>query len=200
MMISVLRYRATVHPLKPAIGRAKLRKVCYIVYVVGFIMGMGLTVPECFNVKKNYIYLKSLDGLDLLFLNLVPTTFMFICYCKIRRALVEQNKQMKRTVSAAVRNRHNRDRRIFLVCLCTVLCFAVGRLLRSVSLIWILAGKYYLFHKHVWVLYGGHVLHVAGTVSLNPLIYGILDKRMFRFLNVYRKKRQTPEELAMQEI
>ena len=35
LIISVLRYRATVHPLKPAITRPKLKVVCGLVYVVG---------------------------------------------------------------------------------------------------------------------------------------------------------------------
>ena len=41
LIISVLRYRATVHPLKPAISRRKLKVVCGLVYIVGFIAGYG---------------------------------------------------------------------------------------------------------------------------------------------------------------
>ena len=188
LVISVLRYRATVHPLKPAISRAKLIKVCYVLHVADSIIGLGLASPQCFDAKPNYhIYRTFIDGFDLL-LYLVPTTFMIVCYCKIGRALVKQNKQIKRVGSVAVRNRHNRDRRIFLVSLCTVLCFADGRLIYSVSLIWILAGTYSLYVKHLWVGYIGHILIAGGTVSANPLIYGILDKRMFKFLKLCRKK------------
>ena len=201
LIISVLRYRATVHPLIPAISRGKLIKVCCVVYVVSLIIVLGSHVPYCFDdVQENYpIYLRFVVGFDV-FYYLVSTIFMIVCYCKIGRALVIQNKQIKRMGSAAVRNRHNRDRRIFLICICTVVCFAVGRLLYSVWLIWLLAGKDSLRSKHFWIDYTGNILLVAGTVSVNPLIYGILDKRMFRFLKLCRKNRETPEELAFQRM
>ena len=202
LMISVLRYRATVHPLKPAISRGKLIKVCCVVHVFDILIGLGLTLPQCLNVKMDYIiYMRFLNGFDL-FNYLVSTIFMIVWYCKIGRALVKQNKQMKRMGSVAVRNRHNHDRRIFLVCLCTVLGSAVGYSLRSVWIICFLTGKFPLVLKHnLVVLYVvGVVLLVAATHSANPLIYGMLDKRMFRFLKVCKKKRETPEELAMQEI
>ena len=187
LIISLLRYRATVRPLKPTISRAKLTKACYALYVVVFIIGLGLAVPLCFNVKLNLGYWRFFD----LFLFLVPVIFMIACYCKISRELVKQNKQIKRMGSAAVRNRHNRGRRIFLVCFCTVFCFAVGRLLNSATVILWFAGKYSLVWKHPWITYTGLALLVAGTHSANPLIYGILDKRMFKFQKLCRKKRQT---------
>ena len=184
LLVSMLRYRATVHPLKPAIIRAKLIKVCYVVYVVGSIIGLGLTLPQCFIVKLNFLNnVKFYLGFGLFFY-LAPVIFMIVSYCKIARALVKQNKQVKRMSSAAVSNRHNRDRRIFFVCLCTVLCFAVGRLLMSVSHIWLIAGKYSSFFKHPWVDRTGRVLLVAGSYSANPFIYGILDKRMFKFVKL----------------
>ena len=41
LIISVLRYRATLHPLKPAISRRKLKVVCSLVYTVGLTAGYG---------------------------------------------------------------------------------------------------------------------------------------------------------------
>ena len=59
LMISVLRYRATVHPLKPAISRRKLKVVCGLVYIVGFIAGYGPALPLGFlpwnDVRTVYI-------------------------------------------------------------------------------------------------------------------------------------------------
>ena len=206
LMISLLRYRATVHPLKPAISRVKLIKFCCVVYVVSLVFGLGqLTVPQCINnpidnrIFDNPIYLRFVIGFGL-FLSFVLTISIIVCYGKIGLAIVKQNRRMKRMGSAAVTNRHNRDRRIFLVCLCTVVCFAVGRSLISVASIWIIAGKYALLAKHVWVFLAGFVLTAAGTNSANPVIYGILDKSMFKFLKLCRKKRQIREDLAMQEI
>jgi hypothetical protein len=48
LMISVLRYRATVHPLKPAISRRKLKVACGLVYIVGFIAGYATYLPFCY--------------------------------------------------------------------------------------------------------------------------------------------------------
>ena len=135
LTVSVLRYRATLHPLKPVISRAKLVKVCCVLYVIDLILGLGLAIPRCFNVKLNaIIYEKFIEGFDF-FLLFVPATFMIVCYCNISLALIKQNKQIKRTCSAVVRNRHNHDRRIFLVSLCTVVCFADGRLVYLVGFI-----------------------------------------------------------------
>ncbi|CAB4001697.1 neuropeptide FF receptor 2-like, partial [Paramuricea clavata] len=39
LVISLLRYRATVHPLKPAISRRKLKVVCGLVYLFGLFAG-----------------------------------------------------------------------------------------------------------------------------------------------------------------
>ena len=48
LIISVLRYRATVHPLKPDVSRRKLKVVCGLVYIVGFIAGYATDLPLCF--------------------------------------------------------------------------------------------------------------------------------------------------------
>ena len=203
LMVSVLHYRATVHPLQSAISRAKLIKICYVVYVVGLTTGLGLTVPQCFismlfdvNISVKYL----IDGFNL-FVTFIPVIFTIVCYCKISRALIKQNRQMKRMGLAAVGNRHSRDRRIFHVCLCTVVCFAVGRLLWTVILVWAIADEYSYLHNETWVLiFVGNFLLIAGTHSANPLIYGILDITMFAFLKQSRKKGQTPQELPMQEL
>ena len=97
LMISMLRYRATVHPLKPAISQGKLINFGYVVYVTSLTTGLGLNVPSCVNVKLNYsIYTKFMSGFDF-FLYLVPTIFMIVCYCKIGRALVKQNNLFYRS-------------------------------------------------------------------------------------------------------
>jgi hypothetical protein len=48
LIISVLRYRATVHPLKPDVSRRKLKVVCGLVYLVGFIAGYATRLLLCF--------------------------------------------------------------------------------------------------------------------------------------------------------
>ena len=53
LMISMLRYRANVHPLKPDVSRRKLKVVCGLVYIVGFIGGYGTYLPLCFMQWNN---------------------------------------------------------------------------------------------------------------------------------------------------
>jgi hypothetical protein len=43
--------------------------------------------------------------------------------------------------------------------------------------------------KNVWFFYLANVLRVAGPYSVNPLIYGILDKKLLTFWKVCLKKR-----------
>ena len=47
LTISLLRYRAAVHPLKPAISGRKLKVVCALVYLVALIVAVGIHMPPC---------------------------------------------------------------------------------------------------------------------------------------------------------
>ena len=103
LIISLLRYRATVHPLKPAISRRKLKVVCGLVYLVGLIAGCGIHLPLCF-IKTNAVYVAYLK-FNLAFLMFfgffVPAVFMAVVYYKISRSLIKQNKHIKRVCSDA---------------------------------------------------------------------------------------------------
>jgi hypothetical protein len=139
LIISLLCYRATVHPLKPAISRRKLKVVCGLVYIVGFIAGYGAYLPLCF-MRGNDVpisYFKVYIGYFISCLYFFPTIFMAVVYYKIGRALIKQNKHMKSVCSNPVRrsapdsNSFNipkfiRIRRTFFVCLITVLCYGIG--------------------------------------------------------------------------
>jgi hypothetical protein len=92
LIISVLRYRATVHPLKPAIIRRKLKVFCGLVYLGCLIAGYGVFLPECF--LQDDSYWKFRHAGTIFFLD-VPTIFMAVVYYKIGRALIKQNKHMK---------------------------------------------------------------------------------------------------------
>ena len=56
LIISVLRYRATVHPSKPAVSRRKLKVVCGLVYLGGLIAACGIHLPLCFINYKEIIF------------------------------------------------------------------------------------------------------------------------------------------------
>ena len=204
LIISLLRYRATVHPLKPAISRRKLKVVCGLVYLIGLIGGGGTSLPACL-IKSNVVldaHLKYFYAFWILFVYFVPTIFMALVYHKIARALIKQNKHMKRICSNPMRQReldsslnmlrYIRNRRTFLVCLSTVLCYGIACIPISMWFMWLLVGDNHLQMRYVWVRYFADVLKVAGSFSANPLIYGMLDKKLLTFWKCCcKKKRRT---------
>ena len=204
LIISLLRYRATVHPLKPDVSRRKLKVVCGLVYIVGFIAGYGTGLPLCF-VQRNdvvIVYDKVFYGYGISCFHFFPTIFMAVVYYKIGRELIKQNRSMKNVCSNPGRQsapgssssilKFIRNRRIFLVCLITVLCYAIGNIPSTVYIILYIAEERHLLKKYVWILYLASVLRVAGSHSVNPLIYGRLDKKLLPFWKLCRKKKQRP--------
>ena len=191
VVIAVLRYRATVHPFKPAISRKKLKIVCGLGYIVGLI-GYGTFTPFCVRQRNNVTALlfKLGVGFRAGSLDLFPTVFMVVVYYKITRALIKRNKHMKRVCSNAVRSKYVRNRRTFLVCLGTVFCFGVGTLLVSVWSILSVVGERSQRMKHDLIFRFGTVLRVAETISLHTLIYGILDRGLFAFWKIYPRRKQ----------
>ena len=146
LIISLLRYRATVHPLKPAISRRKLKVVCGLMYLVGLIVACGVGLPLCL-IKSNVapdVFSKFYWAFWTFFVYFIPTILMAIVYCKIGRSLIKQNKYMKRVCSNLKRQRepdssfnilrYIRNRRTFFVCLGTVLCYGIAHIPMSVCL------------------------------------------------------------------
>ena len=204
LVISLLRYRATVHPLKPSISQRKLKVVCGLVYLAGLILAYGTYLPLC-SIKSKVVvdaYKKFYYAIWIFFFYLVPTIFMSVVYYKISRSLIKQNKCMKRICSNAIRRpapdsslnilRYIRNRRTFLVCLSTVLCYGISHIPISVWLMLFITDEYRLRMKYVWIKYFASVLAIAGSHSINPIIYGILDKKLLTFWKCCRKnKRRT---------
>ena len=205
LIISVLRYRATVHPLKPDVSRRKLKVVCGLVYLVGFIAGYGTRLPLCFMQRNDVaiVYAKVFFGYVISCFYFFPTVFMAVVYYKIGRELSKQNKHMKSICSNPVRRnapgssfnilKFIRNRRTFFVCLITVLCYGIGNIPASVRYILYIAGENHFLLKYVWIEYLASVLRVVGSHSVNPLIYGTLDKRLVTFWKLCRKKKQRPQ-------
>jgi hypothetical protein len=203
LIISLLRYRATVHPLKPDISRRKLKVVCGLMYLVGFIAGYGTYLPLCFMQPNDVaiVYYKVFHGYLISCFYFFPTIFMAVVYYKIGRELIKQNKHMKSICSNPVSWRGApdssfnilkfiRNRRTFFVCLITVLCYGIGNIPASVWNILYIAGENHFLLKYVWIEYLASVLRVVGSHSVNPLIYGRLDKKLLPFWKLCRKKKQ----------
>ena len=203
LVISVHRYRATVHPLKPATTRQKLKTVCGFGYIIAFFAGYGIVTVTCFKQIDVEEYWRFLYAYGTFFFYLTPTIFMAVVYYKIGQALVTQSKSMKSLRSTRVREssssfkilRYIRHRRTYVVCLATVLCYGVGNLPVSVWFLWYIAkinppAVRYLIFYDVSLL-----LRIAGSCSVNPLIYGILDKKLLTFWKIFRKKNRTTQRI-----
>ena len=197
MIISVLRYHAAVHPLKHDISRRKWKFVSGLGYVVGLIMGYGAGIPECFVQKDNVAYWTFRYSYGLLLYSASPLV-MAVLYYKVYRALDKQDRYLKSlSGSRMTRNTsrssfniysHLRNRRSFFVCLTTVLCYGVGNIPILVHRILSIAGN-------DWVEQLSRILRVAGSHSVNPLIYGILDRRLLAFWKVFRIKKGKTDKI-----
>ena len=205
LIISLLRYRATVQPLKPAISQRKLKIVCCLVYLVYLIAGCGAHLPSCF-IKSSDDFAKKFDYAFWIFFGLfLPTICMAIIYHKIARALIKQHKYMKRICSKAVRRRafpdssfilrYIQNRRTFLVCLSVVLCYGISQIPVSVWFVWFILRENHLQVKYVWVQYFTRVLRIAGSHAVNPLIYGIFDKKLLKFWKCCSYKKRTAQKI-----
>ena len=191
----MLRYRTTVHPLKPAISRRKLKVACGLVYILGLFAGYGPALPLCL-VKYwkdgKIAYENYFNGYIMICFCLFPTIFMALVYFKIGRALIKQNKYIQNICSNAAGRQSTlsssfnilayfRNRKTFFVCLLTVLCYAVGNILTTVWIILWIAIDYRLLRQYSWFGYCAHIVSLASSQSVNPLIYGILDKKLMKF-------------------
>ena len=199
LVISVLRYRATVHPLKPAINRLKLNVVCVLGYIIGLGAGYGIVAVTCFKHLNNKENWRFFYAYGTFFFYFAPTVFMAVVYYKIGRALFKQNKSMKTVRSNPVAQstsisslkilKYVRNRRTYLVCLTTVLFYGVGNLPTSVWFMLYVAGKFHLTRKYMAIYHVGLILRIAGSCSVNPFIYGILDKKLLKFWKLCRKRK-----------
>ena len=187
-IISLLRYRGTVHPLKPAISRQKLKVFCGLMYFAGLVAACGTRLPVCF-IKSAVVrvaYGKFYYASSILFVYFGPTIFMAVVYYKIGRALIKQNKHMKRICSGVIIQRapdsfnilrYIRNRRTYLVCLNTVLFYGIGSIPASTWCMSAIA----IGQQYEWLWPLSDILQIAGSHSINPLIYGILDKKLLTF-------------------
>ena len=105
LIISLLRYRSVVQPLKPAISRRKLKMVCGLVHLGGLITACGKRLPVCFMKSKvvRDAYWNFYFAFATVFGCYGPTIFMTVVYFKISRSLIKQNKRVKRVCTNAMR-------------------------------------------------------------------------------------------------
>ena len=207
LVISVIRYRAVLHPLKPAISLRRLKVISVFVYLSAFLISSP-KMYFCFSHNHlSYVYETTAHCARTIIWYFLPCTIMAIIYWKMCRELIRQNNVIKSSNSNSKmtqsnmgkfnRLRHHRNWRTFLVSLATVLCFAVGGLPRQVGNLFYVTQLDCPDHRVLLVVDYGWVLQAVGTCALNPLIYGVLDKKLLSFLNcVMRNKRKQKWEFV----
>ena len=131
---------------------------------------------------------------------------MAVLYYKIYRKLILQYNCMKGEGRNRVASgtpapfnilRAIQNRRISLILLCTVLCYAVGHIPVAVCFIWEITGKHRSFRRYVWFQHFAEVFRLTGSHAVNPLIYGILDKRMLSAFNTCSKRNRKPRFIQL---
>ena len=204
LFISVVRYHAAIHPLKPALSRRKMKNVCCLVYIFGLIAGYlpAVLLSSLFGKDITRIYDKFYYSYVIFCYYIFPTLFMAVVYYKISRDLIKQNKYMKNLCSSLLQQRTAnfnilkslRNRRTSLVSLCAVLCYGVGNVPMLMWLSWEIFGRHNLLQCYLWVKYFANVFRVFGSHAVNPLIYGILDKKLVFFWKRRSfKRKHTPQ-------
>ena len=137
LIISVLRFRAVVHPLNPSFSRRKIKIICGLACIIGLVTAVLLTNLECmkFPPRRYYIY-EWLPFFACFYI--FPIIFMTVTYSIIARALIKQRKALRAFSNATPSHfqcssnsssqRYTRGLKTFFVCAITVLCFSVGHI------------------------------------------------------------------------
>ena len=194
VLIGIFRFRAVLHPLKPAISRSKLGVVvgavyfCAIASVVPFILVLKFTDDACFEKWPNptlYIIYTFFLTIVLYFL---PVLILFILYYKICKALKIQSKKilsLNATSAAASedsngrqtslqRIKHNRNVRTFIQSSSIVLLFAITSLPINISWLMFDWGATVETEAMTWT----QIISYFGVNAVNPYIYGVSDKTL----------------------
>jgi hypothetical protein len=201
VVISILRYRATVHPLEPAVRRRTLKITSTLVYVLAIICVIPYVVVLRFDEISgcNADWPKQSLGIAYtIFLSVVqyflPVLFLSIIYLKIgkiiltrnsRLALMDARNQIKRQSTATLHHHFKiKSLKPLFVCFTLVMCFIVSGF--PAQLMWIIcvsASKE--LPSYFSLLYA---LYIFGTAVINPYVYGALDKKVFSLFQNCRKK------------
>ena len=192
VLIAIIRFRAVLHPLEPAVSRSKLRVVvgavylCAIACVVPLVLVLKYTDACLFKGWTN----RTLYIIHSFFLMTVqyflPVLILFILYYKICKALDTQSKKILslNATSAATsedsngrqtslqRIKHNRNVRTFIRSASIVVSFAITSLPFQIS--WLLLASGATVQIQAWT----NIVRLFGINAVNPYIYGVSDKTL----------------------
>ena len=191
--ISILRFKAVIKPFEPAVSRWKVKVVAVFAYIFAIICMLPYLLVLQFDNTSGCVEEWPVEQLNIwftLFLAAVqyfiPVILLSIVYWKICIVLVRQNREIKlwcasaaaseqQNISPYQRFRQRRNVRAFLVCVAIVVCFAVTAL--PIQIVYLLSMSKVIEFPRFYFWF--EVLRNFGVSSLNPFIYGTLDRKLF---------------------
>ena len=190
VLISVLRYRAVIHPLKPAVSRRTLRKLSACVYVLAVICVIPyvlvLRYDKTSGCNEQWPF-KSLNVVYTLFLSsvqyFIPVAFLSVIYFKICKKLVTRNNWIHRlNVENQIQQeitwfqrRKLQFTKPFVVSFTIVLCFVISAC--PIQVAWVVS---VISTKEITSYYAGlNAFNLFGTTVIHPYVYGALDSKVF---------------------
>ena len=199
VLISVIRYYAILHPLKPAVNRRTLKILSTFIYIFATVCCIPILLVLKFDRYKNQNCdedwpTESLNIVYTVFLAsiqyFIPVFFLFAIYIKICKKLVTQNRKINITNGRNMTSEAEREKapstwfqavklgntKSFVVCFTIVICFMISGFPIQVAWIVYVAGSHgSLPTYYFWF----EALYLFGTCAINPFVYGALDKKVF---------------------
>ena len=100
LIISVIRYRAIVHPLKLSFSRRKIKIFCGLAYINGLVTTVGLTIKGCIlDPRGDYLIYELFFFYVCVYI--FPIIIMTGTYFIIARALIKREKTPKELFNLA---------------------------------------------------------------------------------------------------
>ena len=201
VIISILRYRVTLHPLEPAVRRRTLNIILTIVCVVAIIcvipLVMVLRFDEISGCNEKWPT-QSLNIAYTIFLSVIqfflPVALLSIVYFKIGKELLARknslilmdarNQIQQQSTTGLHQRLKTKNAKPLLVSFTIVACFIVSGF--PIHLTWIIcisASKEIPSYSSLL-----DALYIFGTAVINPYVYGALDKKVFSLFQHCQKK------------
>ena len=190
LIISILRYRATVYPLKPAVCRRTLKISSIAVYL----FAIFCSIPHMLVIRFDEITgcaikwpMQSLNIAYTLFLSgiqyFIPVAFLSTMYYKIGKVILIRNNR-NQSMDGRNQIRQRKSVKPLFVCFTIVVCFTVFGF--PAQILWIILLSSKEIPSYFSLL---HALYIFGTAAINPYVYGALDKKVLSLLKHCRKRR-----------
>jgi hypothetical protein len=203
VLISLCRYRAIVHPLKPAVSGKVLKALSTFVYVLAMIcvvpQMLVLRFDETFGCYEEWT-MESLNITYTIFLTsvqyFIPVVFLSVMYFTICRKLLTHNNKL-RLMNTQIGQGNTRRRltlfqrltfrnaKTFYVSFIIVICFVVSAC--PAQVIWLVSviGSKELPSYMRWF----EAVYIFGTCAINPYVYGAFDKKVFSLFIKHCRRR-----------